>query len=75
MRWRVLLVVVVLALAGCGAGKHDNADSVAGPGVSVHCAGLEPGRGNGDTTVRVTCGTSNEGQVQVVSGWEARRAE
>jgi hypothetical protein len=51
-RW--LVAVALLALTGCELGDQDNAGSVAGPGVDIHCAALEP-RGVGSTTTVVRC--------------------
>lgn len=48
---RPLLLLACLGLLGCDS-KSDNADSVTGPGISVHCSAQTP---LGDTTVKVDC--------------------
>jgi hypothetical protein len=56
-----VLLVLLLLLTGCDESKSDNADSVSGPGVDVHCQGLLPGQGQtpsggvGDTSTKVQC--------------------
>jgi hypothetical protein len=56
-RLRVLVVLIALGLMGCSEeNPSDNAGSVAGPGVDVHCAGQVPRPGGvGDTSISVIC--------------------
>jgi hypothetical protein len=51
---RLAVLLVALTLAGCEWGDQDQAGSVAGPGVDVHCAAQDP-RGVGSTTTVVRC--------------------
>ena len=50
----VVVIVLALALSGCSFGGEDEAGSVSGPGLTVHCDNLEPGN-VGPTTVKVSC--------------------
>jgi hypothetical protein len=56
MRW---LWLIALLCAGCGwlglGGESDNAGSVSGPGVTIHCRGENIPGGVGSTNVTVTC--------------------
>jgi len=56
--WRTLVLLVALGIGGCTWGDTDEAGSVAGPGVDVHCAAQDP-RGVGSTTTVVRCPGSN----------------
>jgi hypothetical protein len=47
----LVLGVSAVIVLGCDS-KSDNADSVTGPGISIHCAAQAP---LGDTTVKVDC--------------------
>jgi hypothetical protein len=59
--WLVVGVGVAWLLLGCDDSTNDNAKSVSGPGIDVHCAGLLPGQNQGsgvvDTSVKVACTT------------------
>jgi hypothetical protein len=57
MRLTVLLFALPLLCSCADKEKKDNADSVAGPVVDVHCFGALPNRGVGDTNTRVNCPT------------------
>lgn len=49
----LLVTALVGTITGCDS-TSENAKSVTGPGIDVHCAAQTPG-GNGSTSVRVTC--------------------
>jgi hypothetical protein len=52
----MLMVVVMMLLMGCGDHDEDNARSVSGPGVEIHCRNLLPNQGSvGNTTTTITC--------------------
>jgi hypothetical protein len=50
----LLGLLLALWIGGCTWGDTDEAGSVAGPGVDVHCAAQDP-RGVGSTTTVVRC--------------------
>lgn len=50
----LLMLLVGLGCLGCSFGGEDEAGSVAGPGITVHCDNLEPGN-VGPTAVKVAC--------------------
>ena len=50
------LVVLFAVLGGCD-WQQDQAGSVTGPGISVHCDAAVPG---GDTTTKVVCPGASE---------------
>jgi hypothetical protein len=52
-RW--LVVLALLALTGCEDKEGSQEGAVAGPAIDVHCDGLAPRAGLGDTSVRVSC--------------------
>lgn len=52
------LVVALGLMVGCDL-TEDQAGSVAGPGLTVHCDNLTPGS-VGDSTVKVNCPNSTE---------------
>jgi hypothetical protein len=50
----LVLVLTLLACSSCDDREGSNEGAIAGPGISIHCDGLQP-RGIGDTSVRVNC--------------------